>query len=390
MIYLDHAATTPVRDEVRAAMAEAEEAAFGNPSSPHAAGRRARQVLDEARERIVSLVGGRTTGRDRDRLIFTSGATEANRLAVLGMAGKEPVACRFSARDHGSLVAAAHGVGSRGANVAVVPLLGSGQIDHRGIQWTTSGGRRILCTTLVCGQTGSVENMAAVVAATPGCLVHVDATQAIAMEPVSFATLDAASMAFAPHKFGGPRGIGGLIVRGGTEIEAVVPGSQEAGLRGGTEPVALAVGFARALELAVAARDHETARVRGLRERLEQMLLAAARQAGRTAVIIAADEPRAAHITTVAFPGIDRQAFVMAADIEGVCCATGTACASGSSLPAPALEAAGLPPAIAQAAVRFSLGWTTTADDIESAVSRLNGILVRAPGGAGNALPHGS
>jgi cysteine desulfurase len=379
MIYLDHAATTPVRDEVRGAMADAETAAFGNPSSPHAVGRRARKILDEARERIVSLVGGRTAGRDRDRLIFTSGATEANRLAVLGMAGAGPVACRCSARDHGSLGAASRELASRGADVAVVPLLGSGQLDLGEIRWNTPGGRRILCTTLVCGQTGSVEDMTAVAAASSGCLVHVDATQAMALEPVSFVMLGAASLAFAPHKFGGPRGIGGLLVRSGTEFEAVVPGSQEAGLRGGTEPVTLAVGFARALELTVAARDREASRVRGLRDRLEQMLLAAARQAGRHAVVIAADSPRGASIATIAFPGIDRQAFVMAADIEGICCATGTACASGSSLPAPALDAAGLPAAVAQAAVRFSLGWTTTTDDIDSAVARLTPILCRAP-----------
>ena len=379
MIYLDHAATTPVREEVRAAMAEAEAAAFGNPSSPHAAGRRARQALDEARERIISLAGGRTTGRDRDRLIFTSGATEANRLAVLGMAGRGPVACRSSARDHGSLGGAAAELAARGGDVAVVPLLGSGQLDVREIRWHTPGGRRILCTTLVCGQTGSIEDMAAVGAATAGCLVHVDATQAIAIEPVAFASLQAVSMACAPHKFGGPRGIGGLLVRGGTELEAIVPGSQEAGLRGGTEPVTLAVGFARALEMAVAARDREAARLRRLRDRLEQMLLTAARQAGREAVVIAGDSARAAHIATLAFPGIDRQAFVMAADIEGICCATGTACASGSSLPAPALEAAGLPPAITQAAVRFSLGWTTTDDDVDSAVGRLTTILNRVP-----------
>ena len=379
MIYFDHAATTPVRDEVRAAMAEAEAAAFGNPSSPHAVGRRARQALDEARERIVALLGGRTTGRDRDRLIFTSGATEANRLAVLGMAGRGSVACRFSARDHGSLAAAARELAGRGGDVAALPLLGSGQLDCRAIRWNTPSGRRILCTTLVCGQTGSLEDMAAVAAAAAGCLVHVDATQAIATEQVSFAQIDAASLACAPHKFGGPRGIGGLLVRSGTPLEAVTPGPQEAGLRGGTEPVALAVGFALALELAVASREREATRLRSLRDRLEQSLVAAARQAGREAVVIAGDTPRNASIATIAFPGIDRQAFVMAADMEGVCCATGTACASGSSLPAPALEAAGLPPAITRSAVRFSVGRTTTDDDIASAVSRLTRVLGRAP-----------
>jgi len=372
-IYLDHAATTPLRDEVREAIAAAETAGFANPSSPHALGRRARRLLEEARERIIALLGGRTTGRERDRLVFTSGATEANRLAVCGIAGSGRPACRYSPRDHGSVVAAARGLGDHGCDVAAVPLRPSGRIDCGRIEWPLPPGRRILCTTLVCGQTGSVEDLIAVRGAGGGdCHIHVDATQAVAVEPVSFATLGAHTLAFAPHKFGGPRGIGCLVMRNDVDLTAATPGPQESGLRGGTEPVSLAVGCAAALELAVAAREREAGRLRQLRDRLEAGLMAAAVAAGRSAVVIAAEAHRAAHITTIAFPGVDRQAFVMAADLAGVCCATGTACASGSSLPSPAVEALGLPPDLAAAAVRFSLGWTTTALDIDAAITRLS------------------
>lgn len=379
-IYLDHAATTPLRGEVRAAIAAAEAAGFANPSSPHACGRQARRLLEESRERIIAALGGRTTGHDRDRLVFTSGATEANRLALLGMAAGGPAACRHSARDHGSIAAAARQLHQHGADVATLPLLPSGRLDCGELAWPATAGRRILCTTLVCGQTGSIEDLAAVRGAAGACHLHVDATQAIAMEPVSFAALDVATLALAPHKFGGPRGVGCLLVRDDTDLAAVTPGPQESGLRGGTEAVPLAVGCAAAVELAVAARERESFRLRALRDQLEAGLSAAATTAGRMMLVIGTESPRVAHITTIAFPGIDRQAFVMAADLEGVCCATGTACASGSSLPAPALEAARVPPHLAAAAVRFSLGWTTTVRDVREAIARLGRILHRGGG----------
>jgi cysteine desulfurase len=157
----------------------------------------------------------------------------------------------------------------------------------------------------------------------------------------------------------------------------VVGGTQEAGLRGGTEAVALAVGFARAVELAVADRAVVARRLATLRDRLEARLLAAAAAAGLAAHVVAARGGRAPHIATVAFPGLERQAFVMAADLEGVSCATGTACASGSSDPAPALVAQGLPAAVVAGAVRFSVGRDTTAADIDAAAERLGRVLAR-------------
>lgn len=414
-IYLDHAATTPVRDEVAAAMDDARRTAFANPSSPHAAGRRARARLEDCRERILRLLGA--TGPD-DRLVFTSGATEANRLAVLGLAGAGHGFAAHSARDHGSCataVAELAGRPGRGRwHASCAPLTPCGTLDAGWLDRWAAGlpsGPRILCTTLVCGQTGILEDLlddtaagATCAAIGSGLLVHVDATQAVGLGDVAFARLPAATMTLAPHKFGGPRGIGGLVVRGDVPLTPQTAGPQEAGLRGGTEPVALAAGFAAALELAAAERATEARRIEALRDRFERGLAALAGEIGVQMHVVGGGDPaahgrdvpgvsgpvvsgparparRAPHISTIAWTaaarGIDRQAFAMAADLEGVCVATGTACASGSTAPAPAVAAMGLPEPLLQAAVRFSFGRDTTVALVDEAVVRLGRVLAR-------------
>jgi cysteine desulfurase len=182
-------------------------------------------------------------------------------------------------------------------------------------------------------------------------------------------------MTLAPHKFGGPRGIGGLVIRYNTAIDPVQAGPQETGLRGGTEPVALAAGFAAALDMAVAERAGVAARLAALRDHFETGVLDRARALGNAAVVIGASACRAPHISTIAFPGHDRQALAMAADLAGLCCATGTACASGSTEPAPALVAARLPAEVVRGAVRFSFGSATTIDDVDRAITVLASLL---------------
>jgi len=384
-IYLDHAATTPLREEVAEAITAATVDGFGNPSSPHAAGRRAKQILEEARERILALLGAHTSGGQRDRLVFTSGATEANRLALLGAgaAAGPPGLAITSARDHLSIRSAVAELGRRGWSVAELPLAPAGTSNGQALAAMLSAGaatRRIVAVTLVCSQTGIREDRAsvsAVAAAGSGLVVHADATQAVAWEPLEFAASPFAAVALAPHKFGGPRGIGGLVVRGGTVLAAQMPGPQELGLRGGTEAVPLAAGFARALELAAAERAETVARVVDLKRRLEAGILAAAAAAGLEARVIGADGSRAPHIATIGIAGTDRQAIVMAADLAGLCLATGTACASGSSEPAAALVALGIEERVRQGAIRASLGRTTTASDIDGAVARLGHVFCR-------------
>lgn len=382
-IYLDHAAATPLHPEVEAVVAHAQSLAYANPSSQHAAGRAARSVLEDARERILAVLGGDEGGALRDRLVFTSGASEANQLAILGMAAAAPTTgdLFFSRRDHPSSVHAAATAGRRGWRLHELGL-----DDTTGAASTAlaaavvnpaATGPRIVSLTLVCGQTGSIEDLSPFGGHASDMLVHIDATQGAGLLPLVFRDLPAATLSLAPHKFGGPRGIGGLLIRSGVSLEPVLAGTQEQGLRGGTESVPLAAGFARALELAVADRHRAAAHVAGLRDRLEARLVDVARHAGIEARVIAAHANRCPHIATIAFPGLDRQALAMAADLAGVCLATGTACASGSSEPAPALVAMGLEPAVVRSAVRLSVGRTTTAADIEQAVERLAPLFKR-------------
>ena len=354
-VYLDHAAATPLDPAVAAAMERAQGIAYANPSSQHAAGRAARSVLEDARERILMLLGGRESGPVRDRLVFTSGASEANHLALLGMAAAAAGAgdLFFSRRDHPSVLSAAAAAGRRGWRLREVPLDAASGLAGAAVARAVAAPAtrpRLVSLTLVCSQTGSIEDISCVAAAAT-VPMHVDATQAAGLVPLVFHDLPATTLSLAPHKFGGPRGIGGLLIRGGTVLEPVQAGTQEQGLRGGTEAVVLAAGFARALELAAADRDRVAASVARLRDRLERSLVDVARRGGIEAHVIAADAVRCPHIATVAFPGLDRQAVAMAADLAGVCLATGTACASGSSEPAPALVAMGLSPEIGRAHV---------------------------------------
>jgi cysteine desulfurase len=334
--------------------------------------------LEESREAILTLVGGRTTGVDRDRLVFTSGATEANRLAILGLAAGSTGVFASSARDHTSLRNLRGDLAGRGWTVVDPPLARTGRMAP---EWVFPRcDRGILATTLVCGQSGVIEDLAriqAALAARPEVLLHVDATQAVVTQPIRLADLGAATMTLAPHKFNGPRGIGAVVVRGDVAVEPIVPGPQEAGLRGGTEAVVLAAGFARALELAVAERAAEAARLATIRERFASALATAAGGQGLTCERIVDPDASSPHILTVSMPGVDRQAFVMAADLAGVCCGTGAACASGSSVPAPALVAMGLAPEVVASAVRFSFGRTTTPEDVDRAVDRLMPVLAR-------------
>ncbi len=377
-VYLDHAATTPVRPEVAEAMDRAAAEAWANPSSPHAAGRRAKHVLEECREVIVSLLGGRTTGTGRDRLVFTSGATEANRLAILGLAAGATGVFASSARDHTSVRNIRSDLAGRGWVVVETPLAGTGRSAP---EWPFPPcGRGIWATTFVCGQSGAVENLPRIAAGLrprPEVLLHVDATQAVVTQPIVMTDLGAATLTLAPHKFAGPRGIGAVLVRGDVALEPLVPGPQEAGLRGGTEPVVLAVGFARALELAVAERAAMAVRLADLRDRFARAFTAQAVGRGLAVEAVVAAADASPHILTLALTGVDRQAFVMAADLAGVCCGTGTACASGSSTPSPALISMGLTPGQVAAAVRFSFGQTTTESDVAAAVTRLAPVLDR-------------
>ncbi len=389
-IYLDHAATTPVHSVVADTIFRVQADCFANPSSPHRAGRRAHHILDESRGKILEYFNCPDA-----TLIFTSGATEANYLAVHGLRNPEQTAFGTSQRDHESLRNAALSLATHSANQTTLPLDENGCLCKKGLQaWLLSldnSGRIhsrlknanahdiFLSTTLVCGQTGAVEDLSGIQqvledTATPYTL-HVDATQAVGKIPVSFPDTGATSLSFAPHKFGGPRGIGCLLIKHNIEWKPLFSGSQQLAMRGGTEPVALIAGCQEAVHQAVTQQHSESTRLMILRESFESTVCEMARAVGIVPYIICQNATRSPHISTIAFPGIDRQAFMMAADLDGLAVATGTACASGSQEPSPALVAMSLPNPVIQSAIRFSFGRTTCANDLETACRKIYRIL---------------
>ena len=388
-IYLDHAATTPIDPIVADTVSRLQTDCFANPSSPHSAGRRAHHRLDEARLKILEDFNCPDA-----TLIFTSGATEANYLALHGLKDPERTAFATSQRDHESIRNAANSHDTISANQTTLELDDNGCIRKRSLQaWLLSidtntqithqpedrSNSLFLSTTLVCGQTGAVEDISGIQqllidTSTPYTL-HIDATQAVGKIPLSFPEIEATSLSFAPHKFGGPRGVGCLLIKKNVEWKPLFSGSQQLQMRGGTEPVALIAGCQTAVHQAVAQQGSEAKRLEGLREIFEFTVCKMAREFGIDPWIICKNTTRSPHISTIAFPGIDRQAFMMAADLNGLAVATGTACASGSQEPSPALVAMDLPKPVIQSAIRFSFGRTTHGTDIENACEKINQIL---------------
>jgi cysteine desulfurase len=378
-IYLDHNATTPIDPRVVEAMTRAWRDAGANPASQHAPGRQARRMLENAREGILELLGAKTGGMDADQLVFTSGGTEANNLALLGLplAGTKPgpdeprASVVISAIEHPSVSAAAEELRRRGHHVLVSERLESIDLGEMDIDGDVGKLHPSLVSLMLANnETGIVEPVQVVARSgrSQGALIHTDAVQAVGKIPVHFRGLGVDAMTLAPHKFHGPLGIGGLVLRYGVKLQPqLFGGFQQAGLRPSTENVALAVGFYEALRLASDELEERAGRMAGLRDALEQLLRA---EFGEL-VIIGREAPRLPNTSCVSFPGRDRQQLVMALDLAGVACSTGSACASGSSEPSRTLLAMGLPQAIVEGAVRFSVGATTTGLEVAEAARRI-------------------
>jgi cysteine desulfurase len=381
-IYLDHNSTTPLLGEVAAAMAEWQGQKFGNPASQHAVGRRARQALEHAREEIGRILGAQLSGRRPDRVIFTSGGTEANNLALLGMTRWAdprtfPGEVIISSIEHHSVAAAARLLERRGWTVHRLGVSSDGVVDIAALGALVNGQTRLVSVMLANNETGVVQPLEEIAARcrASGVPLHTDAAQIVGKLPVDFRALGASALTVAAHKFHGPLGTGALVVRHDVELEPLlVGGFQQEGIRGGTESVALAVGMHAALAAWQREADNRAARLRQLRDRLEARLVAG--YPGRV-VINGAAAPRLPHTSNVAFCGLDRQALVMALDLAGVACSTGSACASGSSEPSPVLAAMACDDAVLAGSVRFSLGATTTAQEIDEAAERILAVCVQ-------------
>jgi len=362
-IYLDHNATTPLDPRVLEAMLPILRDGFGNPSSLHWFGQQARAAVDTARERVAALVGA-----SPGEIVFTGSGTEADNTALRGAAGAAREPRRkvvYSTIEHHAVMNTAKALAEEGFPVESARAGGDGRVDLDDLRAKVDDRTAVVAVMLANNETGVVEPVDEVVriAREHGALVHCDAVQAAGKIPVDVRTLDVDTLALSAHKIYGPKGVGALYVKRGTRLKAFVRGgSQERNRRAGTENVAGIVGLGRAAELAREDMGAESARLSGLRDRLEAQLLAipGAQRNG--------EAPRVPNTANVSFAGAEAESLVMALDLAGVAVSTGAACAAGAVEPSHVLRAMGLPLERVQASLRFSLGRGTTADHVDRAV----------------------
>jgi cysteine desulfurase len=375
-IYLDHAATTPVREEVFEAMKPFYGPRFGNPSSTHRWGREARAALDEARERV-----GRCLGARPDEICFTSGGTEADNLAILGawraLKAIGRTAVVTTPIEHKAILGAVHQATEEGAEERLLGMTPDGVIDPASFNKLVDEHVAVCSMMWVNNEIGSIQPIPELAAKAKGrgALVHTDAVQAFGKVPIDAQTQQFDFLTISGHKFGAPKGIGALFIRRGTHIEPLMHGgTQDRGRRPGTENVAAAVGLARAAELTLAECEAHCARIRKLRERLEAGILAKIPDA----VIHGRGAERAPHIVNVSVPGTDSESLLMALDLRGIAASGGSACQSGSISPSHVLTAIGVRPDLASAAIRMSLGVLTTDQSIDRVIEIFPALVAKA------------
>jgi len=386
VIYLDHNASTPVRPQVADAMAAVLRDLGANPSSAHAEGQRARAAVERAREQVAALVGARA-----DEVVFVSGGTEGDHLALIGAAWARRQAGRhvaFAALEHHAVHGAADVLRELGWTHEALPCDGLGRTIAGGVDALPEG-TSVVSVMLANNETGVLQPVAEIAARARarGIVVHCDAVQAAGKVPVRVDALGADHVVISAHKFGGPKGAGALIARRGAPLEPLLRGSgHERGRRGGTENVPGIVGMGLAAELAAAELDAEFARVGGLRGRFEAGLLAAVPDA----VVHGAAAERLPNTANVSFPGARSDHMLLALDARGVAASAGAACASGGVEPSPVLSAMGVPRDLAICALRFSLGRTTTADEVERAILAVTAAVDAVRRASGVAVPGGA
>jgi len=375
LVYLDNAATTPVRPEVLEAMLPyLGKDAFGNPSSPHRFGRAARAGVEEAK-RTIALALGVEPGH----VIFTSGGTEADNLAVIGsaLAARDrggPFRVAVTATEHKAVLAAAHAVKHLGGDEVVLPVDASGVVDEAAVEQALASGVAVVSVMWVNNEVGTMQPVGRLAARCCEADVpfHTDAVQAIGKVPVALRDIGCTLVTISGHKIGAPKGIGALIVRDRHAVEAIIHGGgQQFGLRPGTENVPGIIGLGRAVELAAHEQTEFAARVRALRDELERRLL----DVFPDAVINGARAERAPHVANVSIPGTDSEALLMHLDLAGIACSSGSACSTGAVEPSHVLTAMGLPRELGVAALRFSFGKDSAAEDVEVVAGALPAIV---------------
>jgi cysteine desulfurase len=370
--YLDHAATTPMRPEAVAAMAPFLAGTYGNPSGGHSVARAAKTALEEAREEIAALLGA-----EPEELVFTGGGTEADNLAVKGAARAARAAGHgdgivTTAFEHKGVLASARRMATEGFRVAEVAIAPDGVIDLDALAAALDPDTALVSVMLVNNEIGTIQPLEAIATLvrdrSPRAVLHTDAVQAVPWLDVAEFAAAADLVAVSAHKFGGPKGFGALVVRRGVALEPLVEGGgQERGLRSGTSNVAGAAATAAALRATCNDRNADVARVAGLRDRLVDGLL-------RVVPGSAENGDRARKVAGnvhLRFAGVESEALLVALDVDGICAAAGSSCASGASEPSYVLTAMGLTREQAAESVRLTLGHVSTDADVDVALAAI-------------------
>ncbi|HUL03767.1 MAG TPA: cysteine desulfurase family protein [Gemmatimonadales bacterium] len=375
LVYLDNAASTAVRPEVRDAMLSVlGSEGFGNPSSAHGVGRIARAAVEEAKRTIAAALDA-----EPNQVIFTSGGTEADNLAVVGAAlaaraRGRPFRVAVSAVEHKAVLAAAQFVAELGGEARTLPVDASGVVADAALTEALAAGVAVVSVMWVNNEVGTVQPVARIAARCreAGVPFHTDAVQAFGKLPVSVREIGCTLLTISGHKLGAPKGTGALIVRDRRAVAPIIHGGgQQFGLRPGTENVPGIVALAKAVELAAAEQAALAARLTALRDDFERRLLAIVPDA----VINAWQTARAPHVSNVSIPGTDSEAMLMHLDLAGIACSSGSACTTGMVEPSHVLTAMGVPPELAAGALRFSFGRTNTAEDVDAVIEAFPKIV---------------
>ena len=375
-VYLDWNATTPLRPEARSAMAAAFDIS-GNPSSVHSEGRAARKLIEDARAAVAAAVGA-----DQRNVVFTSGGTEANALALApGLRlGREESVQRLivSAIEHPSVMAGGRFARDR---IETAPVLPSGVIDLEALEGLLADGPPALVSVMLANnETGAIQpvrEVAELVHAKGGVL-HVDAVQALSKMSIDIKVIGVDVLTISAHKIGGPKGVGAAIFGARLEgLHALIRGGgQEQSRRAGTENVIGIGGFGAAVRASTASMDPDATRMKGLQTRLERGL-----RSHPATVIFSDSVPRLPNTTLVSVPGLKAETAVIGFDLEGIAVSSGSACSSGKVQPSHVLQAMNVDPALLHGAIRLSMGWDTTEADIDRCLEawiKLSSVLRKA------------
>lgn len=373
-VYLDHAATTPVRPEVVEAMLPYLSEVAGNASSLHMFGQRAKRALEEARQTVAQALGS-----DPAEIYFTSGGTESDNLALKGVAhayrerGRHLITAAF---EHHAVLHTCQALEEEGYEVTYLPIDRQGLVDLNALSDQIREDTLLVSIMLANNEIGTIQPLAEIasIAREKGVLVHTDAVQAMGKIPVHVGELGVDLLSLTAHKFYGPKGIGALYIRRGTRLASLLHGGhQERAIRPGTENVAGAVALATALRLACQEMEEEGQRLAQLRDQLESGI----RERIKDVRLNGHPQLRLPHILNMSFAGVEGESLLLALDMKGIAVSTGSACTAGSTDPSHVLLAMGLGRDLAQGSLRFSLGRDNDADDIAYVLDALVEIVSR-------------